>query len=901
MTLNPRGEHYRGAHRAARWICSAVLLLVMAATPAFAMDECPAEADALVEAGWEEFRAGRMDAAGARFEEARRACPESIGARTGLGYVALRRDRLEQSRTWFRQVVDADAAAVDAWVGLGLIAWREGDLREAHDVFTRVQRLDPSRPEAREYLARIPAGFGAPPARPPLVLPDTTVYPARTHGDRFEVRTAGGWEPFYIKGVNLGAALPGRHPSEFPDSAVYAGWIEQMGEMGANAIRLYTIHPPHFYQALYAYNTANPDALLWIIHGVWTELPPEHDYEDPAWEGEFFAEMRSVVDVIHGRADITPRPGHASGHYTADVSSWTLAYIIGREWEPYSVVAYNQRHPSTSGWDGRYLRVEGGTAMDAWMGKACEEMISYEMETYRTQRPIAYTNWPTLDPLHHPTETTVDEEVGIRTALGEDVGRRPLEYDNDAVGLDAMLVRATGAFPAGYFASFHPYPYYPDFMVLDPEYSRTRSPYGPSNYYGYLRRLKDHHPGMPVVVAEYGVPASLATAHLQPQGWHHGGHGEAEMARINERLTREIAEAGMAGGAIFAWIDEWFKKNWLVIDFEIPLERNRLWLNRLDPEQLYGVLALEAEPPVPGAALRDRLAGWQEIAPLYAAPDGSRLRAAVDEAHLWLLFEPGEAGGADEELLVGFDLVDPAAGNFMWPGGAGDRLPVGLEFVLQVKDGEARLLADPRSNPWKVREVGQNLEGRPLVVPAIADPPPGFFYGRYQQQFNRPYVTLPRSDGVYEPLRVVTNRRRFGRDSTEYAALGYDRGILLPGTAPDGNWERLDGSGVIEVRIPWNLLNFTDPSQRRILQDPSTGDLPDHLGTVTVDAIRIVAARRKSGGSWQTWPASASREDVASFTWPAWEEPRWRVRRRPLFDSLRRTFGSMQPPALQSR
>ena len=69
------------------------------------------------------------------------------------------------------------------------------------------------------------------------------------------------------------------------------------------------------------------------------------------------------------------------------------------------------------------------------------------------------------------------------------------------------------------------------------------------------------------------------------------------MAAIDARLTREIRESGAAGAIIFAWMDEWFKKNWIVIDFERPAERNRLWLNAMDAEQNYGILG-----QYPGAA-----------------------------------------------------------------------------------------------------------------------------------------------------------------------------------------------------------------------------------------------------------------------------------------------------------
>ncbi|HEU0055463.1 MAG TPA: hypothetical protein VFQ39_19885, partial [Longimicrobium sp.] len=567
-----------------------------------------------------------------------------------------------------------------------------------------------------------------------------------------------------------------------------------------------------------------------------------------------------VVDLLHGRADLPPRPGHASGSYTADVSPWVLAWIIGREWEPYSVVAFNELRPEKVGFRGRYLTVTGGTPMDAWLGKACEEIVAYEMTTYRAQRPVAYTNWPTLDPLHHPTESTVDEEIAIRERLGERVDRRPLEYDNDATGLDAALVRPTAAYPAGYFASYHAYPYYPDFMVLDPAYAQARSSMGPSNYFGYLTDLKRHHPGMPVVVSEYGVPASIGSAHLQPQGWHHGGHDEASMSEIDVRLTREIAEAGMAGGAVFAWIDEWFKKNWIVIEFEIPLERNRLWLNRLDAEQHYGMLAMEPGEVVRGATLADRLASWRSIAPLYRLPDGAAVRAAADEAYLWLLYENGRAG-LPADLYLGFDVIKPDMGDFRWPGKVGGALPVGLEFALRATGDEVRLMVDPPSNPLAVDRVEQ-IAGAPTPPPHIDDPLPGFFHGRYQQRFNRPYLSRRNDDGVYDSLRVVTNRRRFGRDGTEFAGLGYDRGILWRGGPPDGMWERDEARGVMEIRIPWMLLNFTDPSERRVLQDPAAGPLPGDFGTETVPGIRIVAAAR-DGNSWRDFPASGRAADVA--------------------------------------
>lgn len=908
---------------------------------ASAQARCPEAAGSAVEEGWTAYRSGEVDEARRHFERAAARCADHPSALTGLGYVAMRSGEEDEARRLLERVVTEEPGHVDALTGLGILAWRAGDLPEVAERFRRVLQEVPDHPTALDYLARLPPGLGPPPDRPPLELPDTLTLPARTRGEGFEVRgPGGGWEPFWIKGVNLGAALPGRYPSQFPDSATYAGWIASMAEMGANVVRLYTIHPPHFYEALAQHNRRHPDEPLRLIHGVWTEPPPGDDYEDPAWEGEFFEEMRRVVDLVHGRADLRPRPGHASGFYTEDVSDWVLAYIIGREWEPYSVAAFDSLaadRRALRSFRGEYLAVEGGNAMDAWLAKAVEEMVAYETETYREQRPVAYTNWPTLDPLRHPTETTRRAEVAIREALGETVRKAPREYDNDSIAVDAALVRPTEALRAGYFASYHAYPYYPDFMVLRPSYREASSSMGPSAYTGYLRELKAHHPGMPVVIAEYGVPASFGNAHLQPNGWHHGGHTEEEMASVDRRLTLELAEAGMAGGAVFAWIDEWFKKNWLVLEFELPPDRNRLWWNRLDAEQHYGIWAMEPVPAVEGATLAQRREAWRSVDPLYRDADGAAIRAAADEAYLWLLVE-GAAPEADEELFVGFDVFDPERGDRRWPGARGPEAPVGLEFVLRASDGAVRLLVDPPQNPFRMDTVGvgaRGLEGRTVPVDS---PPPGLFRIRKVQAFNRPHRTRANRDGRYDSLRVITNRRRFGRDSTEYLAMGYDRGVLREGPPPDGSWQR--SGDLLEVRIPWMLLNVTDPSSRTILQGseegravrddgddlrargpsdaggaPDGGGAPDAegapqdsaatqaLGTERIDGIGIVAALREGEGQWRSWPAvstgpdpsspdpsSSASSEVATFRWSGWEEPRWRARRRPVWEALRRAF-----------
>ena len=106
--------------------------------------------------------------------------------------------------------------------------------------------------------------------------------------------------------------------------------------------------------------------------------------------------------------------------------------------------------------------------------------------------PIAFANWPTTDPLHHPEEPLAQE---------------------DLVGVDAEHVLPTDAWPGGTFASFHAYPDYPDFQRYEPGLQRTGWRGRPDPYAGYVRALREHFTSMPLLITEVGfaLVAGLGT------------------------------------------------------------------------------------------------------------------------------------------------------------------------------------------------------------------------------------------------------------------------------------------------------------------------------------------------------------------------------------------------------
>lgn len=879
--------------RGAGAIAATAALVAMSCTDS-APRPCDRErADSLTANGWVQHRGGDTRAADRSFARALDACANDPGAQVGRGYVALNRGRVDAARAFFEAALEHLPANHDALTGLGLAAWRLGDADGARAAFARVLAIAPDDSLASSYVRRIPAPVDTTnlPARPRPAELDVV---ARTGPRRFEVRGSGSsWKPFWIKAVNIGAALPGKHPSEFPpDDRTYDEWIALVARMGGNAVRVYTIHPPHFYQALARWNTAHTDSTVWLLHGVWTELPPgryEENYDTPAWNNEFRAEMRRVVDLLHGHAAIQPRAGHAHGRYDTDVSRWVLGYIVGREWEPYSVVAYAKKFPQRTSFNGMYVSVTGGNAVDVWLAEFCDAMIGYEVQQYNAQRPIAYTNWPTLDPLTHPTEATKAEEAAMMRTRGERAPAPNLEYDNDAIALDATKWRAMPAFTAGLFASFHAYPYYPDFIGRDPVYSRAQSPWGPSNYFGYLEQLVAHHGDMPVVISEYGVPSSRGNAHVQPQGFDHGGHDEREQATINARLTREIHAAGAAGAGLFAIVDEWFKRNWMVTEFEVPAERNRLWLNPLDAEQNYGVVAMRAGRRDSALTIDGDPSDWGARVPLLSAPPSralpapQRLRSlhvASDEAYVYLRLTVDSIDWSHAYYAIGIDTYDPARGDSRLPY-TNALAPVGLEFVVDLRGpSDSRVLVDSPYSLYRLAPITGAVPPARQAVP------------------NAPFETRANNDGRYDTLWVIPNRRRLARDGTPLAEYVYDRNALVFARQQQttlADWYADAARSTIELRIPWGTLHVMDPSSRSVLFGADAAKHPRGRPTTGFHFVVVSYDPSTPGRGGDRMPGGADGQLAMPplWTWPTWEEPRWYADVKPQFDTMRDAFTSI--------
>lgn len=595
-----------------------------------------------------------------------------------------------------------------------------------------------------------------------------------------------------IRGINLGMAKPGRFPGETAITREeYDRWLEAMGELNVNVIRVYTAHPPRFYRALAAYNRKHAEP-IYLLHGNWIAEERLREAGDVFGLAEQFdRSFRQVIDIVHGATTISPEPGHASGTFDTDVSEYVAGYIAGIEWPPAVVVETNETN-EPAGYDGTYLSSTADRPFERWLAERLDNGVAHEMSEYGVQRPVAFTNWVTTDPLEHPYE--------------------PFHME-DAVSVDPDAVVATDNYDAGTFAAYHVYPYYPPLLNETPEYVNYTDHRGEANSYaGYLNDLvgaTEH----PLVVAEFGVPSSRGIAQRDVHGRDQGRHTETEQGKIIAAMYEDIREAGTAGGIVFSWHDEWFKRTWNYAPLSDPNRRPE-WSNVETPEQGFGLLAFDPSSAVPLDGSPDAWSEATVTSPLdtprqiadgaNATRELTAIRVTSDEAYLNVRLELAALdSGVDwarTNYLVALGLT--GRGNTTLPYGVDAETPP-TDFLVRLGGPDAsRVTVDARYDAFAYlygAEAG-------LDRSKYRDPDDERFTP-IRTTINRGY-TVPET-GEKVPFETVeTGRLRYGNGNPESPAYDSLADVYVSPT-----------SDAIELRIPWILLNVADPSRRRRLGD----------------------------------------------------------------------------------
>lgn len=661
----------------------------------------------------------------------------------------------------------------------------------------------------------------------------------------------GEYLPFEIKGINMGSGEPGEWSTDFHiDKETYKRWFSRIQELGANTIRIYTIQADDFYNAFYEYNIQREEAgetPLWMLHGVWVNDYVQNSYRD-AYDDDFLKtflnDCRTMVNVIHGRQKISlGRVASAgSGSYRHDVSRWVIGYILGVEWEDVTVAYTDHKYEGLegyTGYEGRYLKTtQEATPFECMLAQVGDKVIEYETERFGTQRLVAFSNWPTTDPF--------------------DYGNEIKRFFEKCAKVDVEHIQTTESFLAGQFASYHVYPYYPDYLQYEDDWTvfgiggkgQYYTEKGELNTYrAYLDMLVGHHE-MPVVIAEFGVSTGRGMAQIDANTNRNQGHmSEDEQGEALILCYEDIMASGCAGSCVFTWQDEWFKRTWNTM-YAVDLKRPPYWSDYQTNEQYFGLLSFDPGEEESVCYVDGDVSEWTEEDVVLENRDMA-LSIKYDEKFIYFLVEKENLHLGERSIFIPIDLTPKSGSTFCSEHEiAFDRA---VDFLIVINGEEdSRVLVQERYEALRAN-YAENVYGFDTYIKG-----------------NEPDVDSSSFVKIDMILKLDTVSENYLEKGGK--AQTFETGLLKYGNANpkssefDSLADFISEGDYIEIKIPWQLFNFADPSKMEIHDDY----YDDNYGVAYINIDEMYVGIGTETDGKETASAAARRIRLVSYPLEGW-------------------------------
>lgn len=663
---------------------------------------------------------------------------------------------------------------------------------------------------------------------------------SRVNGTHIEIYRNGKWEKTFLKGVNMGAAKPGYFPGEFGiTKSDYKRWFKQIKKMNANVVRVYTLHNPVFYEALYEFNKHTKEP-LYLMHGVWVneEIMTE---EGNAFNSNvikpFKNDVKKVIDALHGNAEISPKVGEASGKYTKDVSPYVIGYILGTEWDPNFTNETNEKNNGMKDFEGKWLYTEKANPIEIFLANIGDYAIDYESSEYKTQKPIAFTNWLTTDIIEHKDD--IDE-------------------DNRIVNIDENKIKTKDEFKCGLFVSYHIYPYYPDFLNYDERYNTYVDDEGCKNSYkAYLKDLKSYYKDKPVVVSEFGVSESRGITHEDlSRGFNQGMINEYQQGEMNSKMVEDIYSENYAGAIVFSWQDEWFKRTWNTMDMDDP-DGRPYWGDRLTNEQYFGLLSFEPGIRKITSYVDGKVDEWKEEN-IISENNNVKLYMKSDEEYIYFRVNKKNLNLNREEIMIPIDVLD-SIGSKKINGYEGE-FSEKADFVISIKEENDST----------------------ILVNEYYDTNEFLFHRKKYEDKNTSNFNVIKQTILGESITPMSKKNIPHKE----VAVG---NLIYGNSNPKSNQynsiaDFMINGDDIEIRIPWLMLNISNPAKKTVINDFQKSNEITHI---EIKGVKV-------GVSIVEDKIITNNLDMKTYSWEKWQMPKYHERLKQSYYHLKDVFEELR-------
>lgn len=595
-------------------------------------------------------------------------------------------------------------------------------------------------------------------------------YAVRVSEDQIEHYDGEKWSPFVIKGISLSESLPNKEQLSSDElEEKMSAWLDQISKMNVNTIRIPSIQSPALYNAVYEFNKNNQNP-IYIIH----DIPIDEEFIDGEYKQtseeltkHLQTNIKNTIDVIHGRKMMWNKEIFSSKWYANDVSPYVLGYVISNSWDPTLVKIMNKKDQEHSTYTGSYVTADSLNGFEYIMAEALDYTVQYETEKYNQQRLVSFLNTTELDPIVHSAQSSV--------------------FRNTELNIEKIKV--TNDLYTGIFASYQASPNDTDFLNVSSENSLPSEKEG--SFEGYLQQLKSIHQ-KPIVITSIGLSTSRAMSKEdEVSHYSRGGMTEEEQGKYLTELLDDIYQNQYAGAIVYHWQDEWERsRTWNTRHIK-NIENTENWLDVQSSEQHFGILQFvpsdEQAVKVDGVTTE-----WKEEDLLYDNENG-QLYAKYDSSYLYLMLQKDNFHFTKDHLRIAID-VNPSMGTVNYEGYNG-MFDMNADFVARIQGkNDSDIQVHSRYNIFDFRyKYYSNLVDKMTTIPAentdIFDP----IYLLTRNVFQ--------NDGTMEkvpPKYMETGTLVFGNSdyhSTEYNSLA----------------DFYVKEDVIELRIPWLLINVIDP------------------------------------------------------------------------------------------
>lgn len=600
------------------------------------------------------------------------------------------------------------------------------------------------------------------------ITPQNNTYFVKTDKESIYISKDNKWQKFNIVGVNLNSIKPGNFSNDkVITEEEYLNWITIIDNMGANCIKVPDIMDNNFYNALYKFNEDKKDP-IYVIQGIYfdeVDLKNGKDIQSEEIEEKFKKHIKLIIDSIHGNS-FDLNEDIKNEYYNTDISDYLIGYTLGIEFARNDLI-HTELINNKDSYNGKYFYTNNdASSFESYIAKMADYLVEYEYKQYKEQKLVGFigssNNYKELNSSNQNEDNSIKDYINPNN------------------------INPKGKLKTGIFASYNLYPSY------------TNMNENQDNIEEYVNELKNTHK-IPIIIGEYGVPSSRNSADFNTDT-NKGYINEQEQGEILVDTYRTINDANIAGSFIFELQDSWQRTSWNTKELKI-LDRAPYWSDAQDYSQNFGLIAFDPSQADSKLYPDEKIDEWKNKNIINKNEDIS-LSMRSDEKYLYFMLKSENTINLDKQDIYVYLDITPNSGstkssqlnlNFDKP----------VDFIIEIKDREnAKVLVHEYYNYFSLNQNKKEYQKRPDLISVQSD----------MDEFSPIYIeTSPRM--YVEDLKKIVESKKI------------ETGKLVHGNSNplNENYNSASdfyvGNDYIEIRVPWSLLNFMDPSTKQIMDD----------------------------------------------------------------------------------